>query len=217
MNFFTIKNTAGFRCLFWIVLTTGSAYVDCVECRFWFKEMSWKRHWIFFLSVIMRFSTTVISLSHNKCSVHCISWGSAEKQVQRWNSMARLLLEERLWGEVGQEPGPAESSQVGWQGWSQVPAGITMQLIKYWLNLQTKERAKPWWDSITREWWCTNKWIHEKDNKRENLKRLGKKKWLLKHFWSNQIWVRLPGKFRGDLLIFSIILCFYYGHNVSAF
>ena len=42
-----------------------------------------------------------------------------------------------------QEPGPAESSQVGQQGWSQVPAGVAMQLIKYWLNLQTKERAKP--------------------------------------------------------------------------
>lgn len=63
----------------------------------------------FFLSV-MRFSTTVISLSHNKCSVHCISWGSAEKQVQRWNSMARLLLEERLWGEVGQDRASWEQS-----------------------------------------------------------------------------------------------------------
>lgn len=58
------------------------------------------------------------------------------------------------------------------------------------------------------------KQMNTRENKRENLKRLGENKWLLKHFWSNQIWIRLPEKFRGNLLIFSIILCFYYVRNV---
>ena len=64
----------------------------------------------------MRFSTTVISLSHNKCSVRYISWGSAEKQVQRWNSVARLLLEKGCEGKWGRRWGQLRAVRWGSKG-----------------------------------------------------------------------------------------------------
>lgn len=45
-----------------------------------------------------------------QCALHQL--GSAEKQVQGWNSMARLPLGEKAVRGSGQEPGPARA--VGW-------------------------------------------------------------------------------------------------------